>query len=154
MHQLKQQFDSLDMSAIQVILCYKDEAYLLHTLKQSFDQLNKSVVRAPYKSFKRINTQSRQSLNERKDTNSSVGGQSQASCYDLISSHSRFTQERMQIEEDDIFKFNCHNIMPDDFVSLQLVVNPDHIANINEFDTFDKTNDKEHHQKLRKNFNE
>ena len=30
-------------------------------------------------------------------------------------------QDRVLIEEDDLFKFNCGDIKPNDFVSLQLV---------------------------------
>lgn len=33
----------------------------------------------------------------------------------------------MLIEEDDVFKFNCHDMRPDDFLSLQLVAFADEL---------------------------
>ena len=54
-------------------------------------------------------------------TTSSVNSSFQQSCYDVVSNHSRYVSERMLIEEEDLFKFNCKDIQPDDFVSLQLV---------------------------------
>ena len=42
-----------------------------------------------------------------------------------MSNHSRYVSERLLVEEDDLFKFNCQEILPDDFISLQVVVSPD-----------------------------
>ena len=44
------------------------------------------------------------------------------SCYDVIHNHNRFRKNRLQIEEDDVFKFNCEQILEHDFISLQLVI--------------------------------
>lgn len=108
------------MNNIQLMLSFRDKTYLLHTLKKSFDQLNKSGL--AYKPLRKVKTFSRLNLNETKydTTDLSVGSRSlQASCYDVVSNHERFTSsERMQIEEDDLFKFNCPEIKFDDFLSL------------------------------------
>ena len=42
-----------------------------------------------------------------------------------MSNHTRYVSERLLVEEDDLFKFNCQEILPDDFISLQVVVSPD-----------------------------
>ena len=47
------------------------------------------------------------------------------SCYEVVSNHTRYVSERLLVEEDDLFKFNCQEILPDDFISLQVVVSPD-----------------------------
>ena len=57
--------------------------------------------------------------------NSSQGSTSlcQQSCYDVIGSHERYVQDRVLLEEHDVFKFNCEDIKPNEYVSLQLVAN-------------------------------
>ena len=62
-------------------------------------------------------------MSENKYAYSTVESLHQMSCYDIISTQSPYFKDRFQIEEEDLFKFNCQDIRPDDFVSLQVVTN-------------------------------
>ena len=87
---------------------------MLQTLKENFMQMNMSNPASP--------TKVRHSKNSAKSRLSLT--QSQHSCYELKSNYT-FYQNQAQIEEDDLFKFNCHNMHPHDIVSMQLVTNID-----------------------------
>ncbi len=43
-------------------------------------------------------------------------------CNQVADDHTEFLKEELQVEEDDIFKFNCNDINPDDSVLLLLAI--------------------------------
>ena len=118
---LKAQVPGIEVGAIQLMLSLRGQLYMMHTLKESFHDLNQhhsSLYKTRPSMGKLI---------------SDLMSENQRSNYQSENSFS-YAKSYLQVEEEDLFRFNCEDIQPNDKIYIQVVT-----TNTDEKISLDKT---------------